>query len=64
MGRRLIVTLVRTAVVAFWYTITVLALAGSIVGLSLAVRTRLRGSWAVTGLVTGIMGLLGRLQRG
>ena len=41
-----------TAVHAFWYTITLLALAGSIVGLSLAVRAWLRGPWAVTGLVT------------
>ena len=44
-----------------WYVITFLALVGSITGIALAVYARLQGHWAITGLVLGIINLLGSL---
>jgi hypothetical protein len=44
-----------------WYFVTGLAFIGSVTGISLAASCRLRGSWAITGLVTGLMALLGSL---
>jgi hypothetical protein len=50
-----------TVILGFWYSLTALALAGSVTAVTLAVRSRLKSPWAVTGLITGIMGILGSL---
>ncbi|MGC8641339.1 MAG: hypothetical protein ACP5XB_15855 [Isosphaeraceae bacterium] len=44
-----------------WYMLTATVLVGSITGLALAVHARLQGNWAITGLVLGIINLLGSL---
>ncbi len=48
-------------ILTFWYGLTVIALSGSITAIVLAANTRLRGGWAIAGLVIGIFGLLGSL---
>jgi HAAS len=50
-----------TAALIIWYMLTAVALIGSITGIALAVRARLQGNWAITGLVLGILNLLGSL---
>jgi hypothetical protein len=44
-----------------WYFLTLLAFIGSVTGVSLATYCRLKGSWAITGFVTGLLALLGSL---
>jgi hypothetical protein len=44
-----------------WYFLSGFAFIGSVTGISLAAHCRLRGAWAVTGLVTGVMAALGSL---
>ena len=41
-----------------WYGLTGIAFIGSIVGICLAVYSRLHGHWGITGLVMGILDLL------
>jgi hypothetical protein len=49
------------ALLIIWYMITAIAFVGSVTAVSLAVYSRFQSYWAVTGLITGIMGLLGSL---
>jgi hypothetical protein len=48
-------------ILTFWYGLTLIALTGSITAIVLAARSRLRGGWAIAGLVIGIFALLGTL---
>ena len=49
------------AILVVWYMLTGITFIGSVLAISLAVYSRLRGNWAITGLVTGILALLGSL---
>ena len=44
-----------------WYMLTGIAFIGSVTAISLAVYSRFQSYWAITGLVTGIIALLGSL---
>jgi hypothetical protein len=44
-----------------WYLLTLAAFGGGIIAVSLAVHSRFQSFWAMTGLVTGIIALLGSL---
>jgi hypothetical protein len=48
-------------ILTFWYGLTLIAFSGSVTAIVLAAKARLRGSWAVAGLVLGIFALLGTL---
>ena len=49
------------AILVVWYLLTGITFIGSVLAISLAVYSRLQGNWAITGLVTGILALLGSL---
>ena len=48
-------------ILVLWYMLTGIAFMGSVTAIALAVYSRLQGYWAITGLVTGIIALLGSL---
>ncbi len=51
-------------VMIMWYGVALVAFVGSIIGLVFAVQARVRGGWAVAGLVTSIISLLLSLAAG
>jgi hypothetical protein len=52
------------AVMVVWFGVVLLSFVGSIIGLVFAARARVRGAWAVTGLVTSVLALLLSLVAG
>ncbi len=52
------------AVMVVWFGVALVTFVGSIIGLVFAVQARVRGGWAVAGLVTSIISLLLSLAAG